>query len=174
MTKKILFVVAYEGYQQVEYLVPKTILEDSSFQVITASNMQGTAIAKDGSTTTVDLLTKEVNVADYDAIFFIGGPGALEHLDNEESYNIIRHVQAAQKPFGAICVSTRILAHAGVLQGKSATGWDGDDLLGGIYQQHGVNYIKEDVVTDGLIVTAVGPKVAQEFGEAIVALLASL
>ena len=74
-------------------------------------------------------------------------------------------------PFGAICVSTRILAKAGTLKDKRATGWDGDNELGGVYKEHGVTYVPEDVVVDGNVITATGPTVAKEFGQQVVAVL---
>ena len=169
----ILLIVASEGFQHIEYRTPKKVLEEAGFTIITASNKPSAAIAKDGSTTNVDVVLDQVNVNDYDGIFFIGGPGALEHLDNQTSYTVIKAAADAKKPLGAICVSTRILAKAGVLKQKRATGWDGDDLLGQLYHEHDVVYIPEEVVVDENIITATGPKAAQEFAEQIIMLLQS-
>lgn len=170
-SRKVLFVVAYEGYQHIEYGEPKKLLEKTGFSVITASTKPGSAIAKDGSTTPVNVLIEKANPSDYAGIFFIGGPGAMEHLDNEKSYQLIK--QAAQKGIllGAICVSPRILAKAGILKGKKATGWNEDNTLPDIYKEYGVIYVPEDVVVDGSIITATGPSSAKKFGEQIVALL---
>jgi len=169
--EKVLLVVASEGYQQVEYNTPKKILENAGFTVVTASNKPEAAIAKDGSTTEVNIVLDNVNINDYLGIFFIGGPGALENLDNAVSYGIIKAAAQANMIFGAICVSTRILAKADVLKGKQATGWDGDNELGGIYKEHNVTYVPENVVVDGNVITATGPKAAEQFGQQIVAAL---
>jgi len=118
MKALILLVVASQGYQPIEYSVPKKLLEKKGITIETASNKAGTAIAADGSTTTVDVILTEVEVEKYDGIFFIGGPGAMEHLDNKDSYRIITQVAKLNKPFGAICISPRILAKTGVLKGK--------------------------------------------------------
>ncbi len=171
-TKKILLVIAHEGYQPIEYGKPKQILEDAGFQVITASDQPGVATATDYSTTTVDIVLDEVNVDDYAGIIFIGGSGCLEHLDNEISYRIIRKAVEDYKLLGAICVAPRILAKAGALNEKNATGWDSDGLLLGIYEQYNVSYLPEvNVVTDDVTITATGPKAAKDFGEEIVNLL---
>lgn len=167
----VILVIAYEGYQQIEYGIPKKLLERESYGVITASDKLGSAIAKDGSTAEVDLLIDDISIKDCDGIFFIGGPGALEHLDNEASYMIIKNANEAGVPLGAICISPCILAKAGILTGKNATGWNGDNLLGEIYQKYGVNYIKQDVVVDGNIITASGPHAAERFGKEIIKLL---
>lgn len=169
--KSILLVVAYEGFQQVEYNEPKKILQANGFKVVTASTKPGAAVAKDGSTTPVDILLNQVNPTDYAGIYFIGGPGALEHLDNDISYHILKQAQKHHVPFGAICISPRILAKAGVLTGKKATGWNDDHELEAIFKNHNVTYQKQGVVVDGNIITATGPKTAQEFGNAIVKLL---
>ena len=109
-------------------------------------------------------------LSNYDGIFFIGGPGALEHLDNEKSYRLIKDAAQARMPFGAICVSTRILAKTGVLINKRATGWNDDGELNALYREYNVDYVPEDVVVDGNIVTAAGPHAAKKFGKAIVEL----
>jgi len=169
---KILLIIAFNGYHQVEYEEPKKILENAGFLVITASNKLGAAIAKDGSTTHVDITLDKVHVNDYAAVFFIGGPGALENLDTNTSYTIINETYKQNKPLGAICVSTRILAASGVLTGKRATGWNGDGQLGIILKHFHAEYdAAQEVVVDDGIITATGPSAAQEFGEKIVALL---
>ena len=171
-TKKVLLVVAHEGYQPIEYGKPKKILEDADFQVVTASNKPGIATATDNSTTTVDIVLDKVSIDDYAGIIFIGGPGCLEHLDNEVSYRIIRKAVKNYKILGAICLAPRILAKAGALNEKNATGWDRDNLLPGIYEQYNVSYLPEvNVVTDDVTVTATGPRAAEDFGEEIVNLL---
>ena len=168
---KVLFVIAHKGYQPVEYEEPKKILEDAGFTVITASDQPGTATDKDGGTTHVDLTLPEVRVEDYDGVFFIGGPGALEYLDNPQSYKIIKETAEKHLPLGAICMSTRILAHANALTRKRATGWNGDNELEKIYEEYDVKYMPEPVVVEENIITAVGPTDAKTFGQEIVVLL---
>jgi protease I len=168
MKKRIILVIASEGYQPIEYATPKRILEDAGFEVVTVSDKLGVAVSKDELiTTAVDLLVSDVLVEEYEGLFFIGGPGAMEHLDTKISYELLRKWKQGGKPYGAICVSPRILAHAGVLIGLRATGWDGDGALGKIFEQYGVEYVREPVVVDGSVVTANEPGAAQEFGEAI-------
>jgi protease I len=168
---KVALIIASVGYQQVEYSVPKHIIEAAGIGVITVSDKPGTATAKDNSTTSVDLTLAELQVADYKAILFVGGPGALEHLDNEVSYRIIRDAVKLRKVVGAICISTRILAKADVLDGKQATGWDGDNVLENLYKEHGATFVTKNVVSDGNIITAVGPVAAQEFGQEVLRLI---
>ncbi len=168
---KVLFVVAHKGYQPVEYAEPKKILEDAGFTVITASDQPGAATDKDGGTTPVDLTLSEVKIEEYDGVFFIGGPGTLEHLDNQHSYKIIKEAAEKHLPLGAICMATRILAHANALTRKHATGWNGDNELEKIYEEYDVKYMPEPVVVEENIITAVGPTAAKTFGQEIVPVL---
>lgn len=169
--KKVVLIIAHEGFQHIEYRVPKKILEDAGFSVATASDKAGKATGKDGSTQTVDLLLEDVNPKSVDGIFFIGGPGALVHLDNQESYRILNEAMILGKAYGAMCISSRILAKAHVLTQKKATGWDGDNELVGIFLQNNVEYLREPVVIDGNVVTASGPEAAEEFGQGMVSVL---
>jgi len=169
---KILFIIAYNGFQHIEYGIPKHIIEDAGFEIVTASDKLGTAIAKDGSTEQIDISIDKVIINHYSGIIFVGGPGALEHLDNNTSYKIIHEALQQNLPIGAICAATRILARAGVLNGKYATGWDGDGQLDAIYKEYHAKYIPtEDVVIDDNIITATGPACAQQFGELFVHML---
>jgi protease I len=165
--KKALLIIAHEGYQHTEYSVTKSQLEQSGIAVEIASNLSGSAIAHDGSTTHTHLLLTDIIVGQYDAIIFIGGPGAMQHLDSEISYDIA--IQATQDniPLAAICVAPRILTKARVLNGRQATGWDGDGQLSDLF----LLYVADDVVVDGNIVTANGPHAAAEFGRKIVSLI---
>ncbi len=169
--KKVVFVVASEGFQPVEYSVPKKLLEQAGITVETASNKIVPAIAKDGSTTNIDHLIKDIPLDAVDGVFIVGGPGAIEYLDNEHTYKIIKDAVEKNKKIGAICVSPRILANAGVLSGKQATGWDGDNELTGIFKEHDVHYkTGKDVVRDEDILTATGPDAAREYGEQIISM----
>jgi protease I len=170
--KKVIFVIAHEGYQPIEYGEPKKILEEAGVRVDTASDEIGAARASDGmSSVKISINLKNVSPEEYDGVFFIGGSGSADFLDNEESYKLARSFVSADKLCGAICYSPRILAHAGVLKGKKVTGWDGDGELGGIFVSAGAEYIKEPVVVDGKIITANGPRSAAEWGRKIVEVL---
>lgn len=170
--KQIVLVVASDGYQPLEYEKPKKLLEAAGIGVVTASDTAGAAFAAhDNSETPVNLLIDEVDPKQYDGLFFIGGPGALEYLDNESSYDLLRRWRESDKPYGSICISTRILAKAGVLKNKRATGWNNDGKLPGILLEGDAEFIEEHVVVDGQLITASGPEVAEEFGEEIIRLI---
>lgn len=168
---KILFIIASEGFQHTEYLEPKKILEGAGFNIVTASDKPGVATADDGTTVNVDLTLDEVKAGKYDGIFIMGGPGALEHLDNEKTYRIMKQANEKLYPIGAICVAPRILAKAGVITRKRATGWNGDGELPEIFKIYDVKYTPVPVVVEENVITATDPDAAKLFGQEIITLL---
>lgn len=168
--KKILFIIAKDGFRDEEYFVTKEVLKNN-FEIITASdgNKNEIALGSLGGEEKIDLNLKEVNINEFDAIIFVGGPGALKHLDNEISYKIIKEASEKNKILAAICISPVILAKAGVLKGKKATVWSSniDKSAIKILKEYGAEYIDEDVIEDGNIITANGPLAAEKFGRKI-------
>ncbi len=171
--KKIAMMIAFKDFRDEEYFVPKGILEAAGAEIKTASTQKGKAIGADGGETEVDLLVSELNPADFDAIVFIGGPGALKYLDNEDSYQVAKETVSQNKVLAAICIAPVIFAKAGVLEGKKATVWSSplDKSAIRILEERGVIYQREPVVVDNKIATADGPLAAKQFGEAIINLL---
>lgn len=172
MVKKIALVIAHKDYQPVEYNVPKKMFEDAGFVVTTVSDRPGKATALDGTTTKVDHELSHFDPTNYDGIVFIGGSGALDFLDNDISYRVIQKAVMAEKLVAGICSASRILAKAGALAAKTATGWDGDNALAEVFDKHAVIYDDElGVVADGRVVTAQGLAQAEEFAREILAVL---
>lgn len=171
--KKIAMVIAFRNFRDEEYFVPREILEKAGVQIKTASNKLGKAIGVDGGEVEADLLIENLNPADFDAVVFVGGPGCLGNLDNENSYNVAKETISLGKVLAAICISPVILARAGVLEEKKATVWSSplDKSPINILEENGVTYQNELVVVDGKIITAKGPAAAKRFGEALVEIL---
>ena len=167
MSKKVALVVAHEGFQPIEYGEPKKMLETAGVTVVTVSDQPGTAVSKVGDSVAVDVSLSDMNPSEYDGIFLIGGSGALKHLNDIKTHEVMKKAAASNRPWGAICISPRILAEAGLLQGRHFTGWNHDNELEKIAMSAGAWYARESVVVDGTLITADGPESAKEFGEAI-------
>lgn len=165
--KKIILVIASNGFQPVEYSITKEHLRKQGAIIITASNKPGGAVATDNTTTPVDITLDALTLDKYDGIFFIGGNGALTNLDNSTSYSLISQAKKLHIPYGAICIATRILAKGYGLEGKRATGWNEDLALNVLYPSFGATLVDHPIVTDGLVVTAVGPDDAPLFAQGI-------
>lgn len=172
---KVLFIIAKEGFKDVEFLTPSNILKKAGHEIFAVSNVAagGTARGVEGMEVKIDYHLSDVKLGGFGMAVFVGGPGALENLDNEKSYKIARQIVGLKKPLGAICVAPVILAKAGVLRAKKATVWSsaGDQSPIETLKQNGADYQGQPVVADGLIITANGPQAAEEFGRTLLSRL---
>lgn len=173
INKKIVMVIAFRDFRDEEYFIPKEIFEKAGIKTKTASDQRGEAMGADGGKALVDLLVSEVNPTEFDGVVFVGGPGCLKYLDNENSYNLAKEAVSQGKILAAICISPVILAKAGVLEGKRATVWSSplEKKPIEILKENGATYQNEEVVVDENIITANGPAAAQKFGQTILELL---
>lgn len=171
--KKAVLIIAPQGFQDEEYNGTRKALEDANIQVQAASSLKETAVGKFGREVTVDINLDEINIRDFDAVIFIGGPGARNYMENARAHEIARATLEQGKILGAICIAPTILAHADVLKGKKATVWSDplDKSAIEILKNKGVVYVDSSVVVDGNIITANGPASASAFGQKIVELI---
>ena len=113
-----------------------------------------------------------LHVEDYDAIVYIGGSGTPIVRADNHSIKIAQEAFEKGKVIGAICWSPTILAKAGILKGRNATVWNGDDdefnmTTPEYLTEQGAKYTGKPVTIDGKIITADGPSSAQGYAEAI-------
>lgn len=162
--KKVLMIVAHRNFRDEELQEPRRLLEQQGAAVTIASSSLDTARGMLGATVTPDILIDKVNVADYDAIIFVGGAGASEYWENPTAHEIARKTLEANKILGAICIAPVTLAKAGLLKGKRATVFSSERSK---LEAAGCNYTGKDVEVEGNIITGNGPGAARKFGEAI-------
>ena len=163
----ILIVIAPQDFKDEEYFLVREELEKAGHKVL-VSSLQDTATSVEGKQVVTDVLIDEADVADYDALVFVGGAGASVYFENEKVLEMCYQTIEQGKLLGAICIAPGILARAGVLAGKDATSFESElstlDEAGAITSD-------SHVVVDGQIVTADGPQAAREFGKKIAELL---
>lgn len=165
MAKKVLMIVAPANFRDEECLEPKKIFESRGMNVTVASKGVKTAKGSLGASLNVDVDISKVDVSGYDAVVFVGGPGADVYFNDATAHKIAKDTVARKKILAAICIAPAILANAGVLQWKNATVFpSGRDAL----ESNGAIYTGADVTVDGKIITANGPAAAKKFGNAIV------
>jgi protease I len=168
MEKKILMIVAPENYRDEELNHPREVFLQKGYDITIVSKDTQTARGSQGDTTPVDIDLPQVKVDDYDAIVFVGGPGAESFFSDTKAHSIAQEATSAGKVLAAICIAPSILANAGVLNGKNATAFPSEENN---LKEKGVNYTGEALTVDGKIVTASGPQAAKDFGNKIVELL---
>lgn len=169
MNKKIAMIIAFEGFRDEEYQLPKEVFEKAGVKVTTASSSLGTAKGKLGMSAKVDLTLKDIKVSDYDTVLFIGGPGCYAYYNNVTAHKIAQETIKEGKILGAICAAPGILASAGVLKDKKATMFADDGTL----EKGGATYTGADVEIDGKIITATGPLTAKAWAQTILRTLLS-
>lgn len=163
--KKVVMVIARKDFQDDELFEPKRIIEQAGGKVTVASSSLNEAKGMLGKTCKPDILVKNVNAEEFDAVIFVGGTGASEYWNDSKAIAIAKSAAEKKKLLCAICIAPVTLANAGVLNGKKATVWEGEaDKL----KAKEAKYTGAAVEVDGNLITANGPESAAKFGAAIV------
>jgi protease I len=115
-----------------------------------------------------EITLDSLKVEDYEAVVFIGGPGAADYFNNLAVLRIAREASARNKVIAAISAAPMILANAGVLRGIRATGLPQQREQ---MKKTGAQFTGSTVEHDGLIITASDSSVAVQFARAIVVAL---
>jgi protease I len=168
--KKVLMVIAKNRFRDEEYLEPRKVLEAAGAVVTVASSSLNTAEGMLGLNVKPDILIGDAKEENYDGIVFVGGGGAEEYFNSSVAHKLAKGFYDRGKLTSAICIAPATLANAGVLKGRKATSFPSSE---GALKAHGAIILKDDVVADGKIVTAVGPSAAKKFGERLVDVLSS-
>ncbi len=165
--KKVVILVAQSGFEDTEFKNPRAALEEAGAEIIVASQQVGTAMGQRGVKVEATLSFAQVNVADFDAVVFIGGKGSRSLVGNAQAQRVAREAMDANMIVGAICYAPVVLARAGVLQGRTVTStgsWGARAALKGA----GAKWKKTKVVVNANLITANGPKASSKFGKALV------
>jgi len=162
--------LAAAGFEQVEYTKPKQALEDAGATVHLVSPATGSIKAWDGDDWgdqfEVDVALAEASAADYDALLLPGGvlnPDTLRI--NDRALSFVKDFFSADKPVGVICHGGQTLITAGLVDGRTMTGFKAiqPDLTNA-----GANVKDEEVVVDGKLVSSRNPDDIPAFNKKIV------
>ena len=160
MKKKALVIIA-DGFEEVEATTPVDILRRAEVDVTVAGLGSDTVTGAHGIAIKAD-----TTLADYkdipDAVVFPGGmPGAENLAASSTVRNLIAKMSAEGRIIAAICASPAlVLAPSGVLKGKKATCYPGLERN----FTTDIDFVKEEVVRDGNVITSRGPATAFQFG----------
>jgi protease I len=166
--RKILMIIAPDQFRDEELFEPKKAFEEKGAKVVVASTTTEKVDGMQGGSFEPALLLNDVKVDDYDAVIFVGGVGAKKLFDDAKAQEIAKRAFEKKKVLAAICLASAILANAGVLKGKKATGFN---ITKEYVHKGGGVFTNEPVTVDGLIITANGPGAAKDFAEEIIKLL---
>ena len=170
---KRILIIATDGFEQSELMEPKSILEEAGAETTVASLEDGSIKGwKDGNwgeSVDVDLTVDEIATGDYDALLLPGGqinPDVLRM--NDRVIDLVREFDAAKKPVAAICHAPWLLAEAGIIEGRTVTGWPSirTDL-----SNAGANVVDETVALDGNLITSRNPDDIPAFANTLMSAL---
>jgi protease I len=173
--KRIAFLVATEGIEQVELTEPWKAVEAAGGTPELISTESGEVQAFNhldkADTFPVDHTTDEADPSDYDGLVLPGGVANPDNLRmHEDAVGFVRGFFEQGKPVGVICHGPWTLIEADVLRGRTITSWPSlqTDL-----RNAGATWVDEEVVVDEGLVTSRNPddlpafcaKLVEEFAE---------
>jgi protease I len=164
-------IMASSGFEQDELFVPLERLRAAGCEVAVAAPspepIRATVLDDPGEWITPDLTIEDASAGDWDALLLPGGLINPDHLRTDgQAVALVRSFLDAGKAVGAICHGPWLLIEADGVRGKRVTGWRSirTDLrnAGGLVEDG-------PVVSDGALVTAVGPPDSAAFADALLA-----
>jgi protease I len=168
-------VLATDGVEQVELDRPWQALEEAGAEPELVSFEAGTIQAFEhidkGETRKVDATLGDADPDDYAALVLPGGVinGDFVRAD-ADAVAFVRSFFDAGKPVAAICHAPWVLAEADVVRGRRMTSWPSlqTDL-----RNAGADWVDEELVVDGNLITSRKPDDLDAFCAAIVEEFAS-
>jgi protease I len=173
--KRIAFLVAPEGTEQVELTEPWKAIEEAggSPELISTESgeIQAFSHLDKADTFAVDRTAAEAEPSEYDGLVLPGGVANPDFLRmREDAVAFVRGFFEQAKPVGAICHAPWTLIEADVVRGRTVTSWPSlqTDL-----RNAGAKWVDEEVVVDEGLVTSRNPddlpafcaKIVEEFCE---------
>ena len=157
------------GFEEIEAVTIIDLLCRAGIEVHTASLAGRQVTGSHGIRIEADITIDAVDAADYDMIVLPGGMPGADHLKNDARViGLLKRFASAGRYTAAICAAPGVLAHAGLLEGRTATSFPGflrSDSAPGL------KLTDAPVVIDGSVITSRGPGTAIEFSLALIELL---
>lgn len=175
LTGKKIAIVATDGFEQVELTEPKKALDEAGAKTevlsVKPDKIKGWNHADWGKTVNVDGLVKDAKPEEYDALVLPGGqmnPDSLR-LD-KDAIAFIQGFAQTGRLIAAICHGPWTLIDAGAVKGKTMTSWPSlkTDL-----KNAGANWVDQEVVRDGNLITSRKPDDLPAFNNALIEGLAN-
>jgi protease I len=161
---KVLMLIGPDEFKEEEYYYPKKAFEEHGAEVTTASLRAGRCFGHLKGEYRSDVAIASVDPEEYDAIVYVGGPGADVFFENADAHRVAQKAVELGKVVAASGIAPAILARAGLLEGRRVTSWPTvkDEL-----REFGAQYTGQWVTTDEQFVTATGPVAVYEWAAAI-------
>ncbi len=169
MKKKIIFIIAQDGFRDEELFITREVLEKEGCKVSIASATKEEAIGSLGGRVTPDMLLSDIKVTTFDAVVVVGGHGSEVYFDDEFIIDLLQQFHRAGKIIGALASGVGVLANAGLLMGKEVTSYHKQEQM---LKERGAFYTGMPVEVNGLLLTARDAESSKAFAEKLVYILA--
>lgn len=159
-----------QGCEELEAITVVDLLRRAGIDVVTAGLDDRPVRASRGSVLLPDMNLEQALQGNYDMVVLPGGLPGADHLDNDERvHDLLKSMAGSGGYTAAICAAPKVLARAGLLQGKRATSYPGAFAPESV---PGLEYVDQAVVTDGKVITSRGPGTAMDFALELIEKLA--
>ncbi len=152
--KKVIILVE-EMFNVFEFWYPYYRLKEAGAQVtVVGSGSAKVYTGKPGTQAQSDISAEQVNADEFDGLVIPGGYAPDMMRRYPAMVNLVKTFYESDKLVAAICHAGWMLASAGVLQGRRVTSFFAikDDLI-----HAGADWVDEEVVVDGKLVTSRTP-----------------
>jgi len=161
--RRFVLVPLAPGFEEIEAVTIIDVLRRGGVEVRIAGLERGPVTGAHGITLATDCALAEIEGESLAMIVLPGGmPGSANLRRNARVLELVRELEAAGRTVAAICAAPMVLAAAGVLEGREATGYP--SVLG---QLGGARISHAKVVRCGPVVTSQGVGTALEFALAL-------
>lgn len=150
-----------QGCEELEAVTIIDLLRRAGIEVVTAGLDDQPVKASRGVTLVPDTTLEEALKQEFDMVALPGGlPGADNLNQDQRLHKVLKQMAKDEKFTAAICAAPKVLATAGLLDGKRATGFPGT-----LEKLQLNNTILETnaVVQDGKVITSRGPRTTMDF-----------
>jgi protease I len=154
-----ILIIATNGFEQAELEVPRDTLRKAGAQVDVATpdgkDIRGWDVKDWGRTAKADMKIADADCSGYDALVIPGGVMNPDKLRvDEDAMRVVREFLSSGKTVAAVCHGPWLLVQADALRGRKATSFKSirKDL-----ENAGANWVDQEVVVDGGIITSRKP-----------------
>jgi protein deglycase len=157
-----------QGCEELEAVTLIDLLRRAGIEVVVAGLQEGPVKASRGTVLLPDTSLDAVLDQELDMLVLPGGLPGADYLDQDPRIHaLLRRLAAEGRYTAAICAAPKVLANAGLLDGRAATSYPG--FLDGFPQ---VDAVAAPVVTDGKVITSRGAGTAMDFALTLIETLA--
>lgn len=158
-----------QGCEELEAVTLIDLLRRAGIHVVTAGLDREPVVASRGTRLLPDTTLDEALEHDYDMVVLPGGQPGADNLDKDTRIReLLKKMANSGKFTAAICAAPAVLAHAGLLDGKRATGFPGTLEK---FASPKITIENNPVVRDGKVITSRGPGTAMDFALVLIELL---